>query len=232
MPSESTFGVSPKPAPVARTKPSSSRVRSSRRAVGRASPAAVATSDSDMVRWPASKQARTSRPRASASTKSGPAPRPAMWVTLRSAAEDAVFAAGPLRLVLEVGVLVGVLEDRLLGLRHLGEHPRLPDLLAALLLQVVDRVLDLGPHRGEVDADQLAGVLHDPAVDDDGVDVRALGLEDDLTDRVEQRERHRRVVVLDQDDVGLLAGLEAAQVAVAADGVRAAPGAPLQDVAS
>jgi hypothetical protein len=35
---------------VDRTKPSSSRVSSSRRAVGRASPAAVATSDNDMVR--------------------------------------------------------------------------------------------------------------------------------------------------------------------------------------
>src|SRR4051812_18344218 len=170
MPRVSTFGVSSNPAPVARTKPSSSRVSSSRRAVGRASPAAVATSESDMFRWPASKQARTSRPRASASTKSGPAPRPAIGDlsdrprpgsrpepakggedgVLSSAAEDAFFAAGPLRLVLEVAVLIGVVEDRGLGGGHLGEHPGLPHLFAALLLQVVDRVLDLRAHRREV----------------------------------------------------------------------------------
>jgi hypothetical protein len=61
-----------------RTNPSSSSVSSSRRAVGRARPAAVATSDKDMVRWSASKPASTSSPRASDSTKSGPAPRPAI----------------------------------------------------------------------------------------------------------------------------------------------------------
>src|SRR3954452_4506658 len=183
MPSESTFGVSTKPAPVARTKPSSSRVSSSRRAVGRASPAAVATSDSDMVRWPASKQARTSRPRASASTKSGPAPRPAIDVPLsglRSAAEDALFAAGPLRLVLEIAVLVRVVQDRGLGGGHLGEHPGLPDLLAARAAQVVDRVLDLRAHRREVDADQLPVGLHDLPVHDDGVHVGAARLEGDV----------------------------------------------------
>src|SRR3954452_14832446 len=163
IPSVSTFGVRSYPAPVARTKPSSSSVSSSRRAVGRARPAAVATSVSDIVRWPASKQARTSRPRASASTKSGPAPRPAMGTSLvgpvpvppracagwggrgpRSAAEDAVLAARALRLVLEVAVLVGVVEDRGLGLGHLGEHPGLPRLLADLGAQVVQGVLQLG----------------------------------------------------------------------------------------
>src|SRR3954469_16973092 len=208
MPSVSTVGGSPKPAPVARTKPSSSRVSSSRRAVGRASPAAVATSDSDIVRWPASKQVRTSRPRASASTKSGPAPRPAIGDlsgrprpgsrpesakggeggVLSSAAEDALFAAGPLRLVDEVAVLVRVVEDRRLGGRHLGEHPGLPDLVAALLLQVVDRVLDLRAHRREVDADELPVVLHDPAVHDDGVHVAALRLERHVPVGVEHRE--------------------------------------------
>src|SRR5215207_124918 len=90
-------------------------------------------------------------------TKSGPAPRPAMPPPpgMPLPAEHPLLAARPLRLVLEVGVLVRVVEDRGLGLRLLREHPRLPDLLAALLLQVVDRVFDLRPHRREVDADQL-----------------------------------------------------------------------------
>src|SRR3954447_21768784 len=60
MPRVSTFGVSWNAPPEDRTKPSSSRVSSNRRAVGRASPAAVATSVRDMLRWSASKQARTS----------------------------------------------------------------------------------------------------------------------------------------------------------------------------
>src|SRR5215218_3932630 len=146
MPRLSTRGVSWNAPPELRTKPSSSRVSSSRRAVGRASPAAPATSDRVIAGRSAPKQASTSRPRASASTKSGPAPRPAISCPPRgppSAAEDALLAAGPLRLVLEVGVLVRVVQHRSLGGRHLGEHPGLPDLVAALLLQVVDRVLDL-----------------------------------------------------------------------------------------
>jgi hypothetical protein len=77
MPSVSTWGVSSNVAPVERTKPSSSSVSSSRRAVGRASPAAVATSVSVIVRWSASKHASTSSPRARDSTNSGPAPLPA-----------------------------------------------------------------------------------------------------------------------------------------------------------
>src|SRR4051812_4421750 len=141
MPSVSTFGVSENAPPQDRTKPSSSRVSRSRRAVGRASPAAPATSDSDISRCPASKQARTSRPRASASTKSGPLPRPAMCssCSFPLAAEHPLLAAGPLRLVHVVGVLVRVVEDGGLGLRHLGEHALLPGLLAAHALQVLDR---------------------------------------------------------------------------------------------
>src|SRR5215218_3251830 len=157
MPSVSTFGVSSNPAPVARTKPSSSRVSSSRRAVGRASPAAVATSDSDIVRWSTSKQARTSRPRASASTKSGPAPRPAIDGVLSprrerrsralsppkacetadpagqsggSAADYPLLTAGALGLVLVLAVPVRVVQDLRLGARHVGEHALLPGLLA------------------------------------------------------------------------------------------------------
>src|SRR3712207_2906619 len=220
MPSRSTWGVSSNPAAADRTNPSSSSVSSSRRAVGRASPAAAATSVRDMVRWSASKHARTSSPRASASTKSGPAPRPAMRPLLPapagspapsrgspravrgtgsfhewrgaggplSPAEDALLAAGPLRLVLEVGVPVRVLQDLLLGVGHLGEHPGLPGLLAELAAQVVDGVLDLAADRGEVDADQLPAVLHDPAVDDHRVHVSPLGLEGDVAERVEQWE--------------------------------------------
>src|SRR4051812_37578590 len=211
--------------PDERTKPSSSSVSSSRRAVGRASPAAVATSVSDLLRWSASKHVRTSSPRASASTKSGPDPRPAMRLP-PSAAEDAVLAAGALSLVHVVAVLVRVVEDRGLRLGHLREHALLPDLLAAGALEVVDRRLDLRPHGRQVDPDQLAVVLHDPAVDEHGVHVGPLGLEGDVPERVEQREGDGGGVVLDQDDVGLLARLQAAEV-IAAEGVRAAPGGPL-----
>src|SRR3954464_3965460 len=180
MPSVNTLGVSWNAPAELRTKPSSSSVSSSRRAVGRARPAAAATSDRVIAgRW-ASKQASTSSPRASASTKSGPAPRPAIDrrpPRPRLTAEHALLATGALRLVLEVGVLVRIVQDGRLGGRHLGEHPGLPDLLAALLLQVVDGVLDLGAHRREVDADQFPFELHHPAVDDDGVHVTALRLE-------------------------------------------------------
>src|SRR5215218_2190471 len=107
-----------------------------------------------MVRCAGPKAASTSRPRASASTKSGPVPRPATWVpSYASATQHALLAAGALPLVDVVGVLVGVVEDRGLGFGHLGEHALLPDLLAAGALQVLDRRLDLLPHRREVDAD-------------------------------------------------------------------------------
>jgi len=50
IPRVRTFGVSWKAPSLVRTKPSSSRVSRRRRAVGRARPAAVATSLRDMVR--------------------------------------------------------------------------------------------------------------------------------------------------------------------------------------
>src|SRR3954463_12682059 len=231
MPRVSTFGVSWNAPPEDRTKPSSSRVRSNRRAVGRASPAAVATSVRDMLRLSASKQARTSSPRASASTKSGPVPRPAMLSSrgLLSAAEDPLLATGALRLVLVLGVLVRVLQDLGLGVRPLGEHALLPGLLTELGSQVLDRRVDLPAYGSQVDADQLAVVLHHPSVDHDGVHVATLGLERDVPVRVEQREGHGGVVVPDQDDVGLLARLEAAEV-VAAEGLRPASRGAFDDV--
>src|SRR5919107_4990263 len=169
MPRVSTFGVSWNSPPELRTNPSSSRVSSSRRAVGRASPAAVATSLSDIAGRSASKQATTSRPRASASTKSGPAPRPAMVSSRPSSAEDPVLAAGVRALGLVVGVLVRIVQD--LGGRQVGVHALLPCLLAQLAAQVLDGVLDLAAHRSQVDADQLPVGLHHPAVHDDGVHV-------------------------------------------------------------
>src|SRR5918993_5449643 len=234
MPRSSTFGVRVKAPPADRTYPSSSSVSSSRRAVGRARPAAAATSVSDMAGWSASKQVRTSSPRARASTKSGPVPRPAMPTSVRppgppSAAEDALLAAGALGLVLVVGVLVRVLQDGRLGLGPFREHALLPDVVAAGALEVLDGRLDLAAHRRQVDADQLPVVLHHPAVDQHRVDVAALGLERDVPERVEQRERHRGGVVLDQDDVGLLAGLQAAEVGPA-EGGGAAAGAPVDDL--
>ncbi len=78
MPRLITFGVSSKTPSPDLTKPSSSRVSSSRRAVGLASPAALATSVSDIARRPEPNAARISSPRASASTNSGPLPRPAI----------------------------------------------------------------------------------------------------------------------------------------------------------
>src|ERR1700730_15240834 len=119
-----TFGVSSKVPPEDRTKPSSSRVSSRRRAVGRYRPDAAATSLSDMLRWSAPNEARMSSPRASASTKSGPLPRPAMpGLTLAEhAAARAVRRGG-----LVLGVLVRVVQD--LGSGQVRVHPGRPDLL-------------------------------------------------------------------------------------------------------
>ncbi len=92
---------------------------------------------------------------------------------------------------------------------------------------MIDGTLHLLVGPGEVDAPVL--VLHHPAVDQNGVHVPAPGLERHVAERVEQRERHRRVLVLDEDDVGLLADLQAAEVVVAAECARPAPGGPLDD---
>src|SRR3982751_14072 len=79
--------------PDERTKPSSSSVSSSRRAVGRASPAAVATSVSDLLRWAASKHVRTSPPRARAAAEAGPDAPPGKPPP-PSAGRDPVLPAG------------------------------------------------------------------------------------------------------------------------------------------
>src|SRR5690349_12325517 len=166
MPRLITFGVSPKVPPEDRTKPSSSRVSSRRRAVGRASPAAAATSLSDMPRWSAPNAARMSSPRASASTKSGPWPRPAM-PPLFLAEQAAARAVRGLRLVL--GVLVRVVEH--LGRRQVWVHAGRPGLLAELGPQVADGGLDRAADRAEVGPDQPVLVLDHAPVHQHGVHV-------------------------------------------------------------
>lgn len=116
-----TLGVTSKLPATTRTKPNSSSVSMSRRAFGRASPAAAAASQSDMLQWWASKQARTSRPRASASTKSGPAPRPAIRLVHpvarvrarsqrpRSFSRTRLAEHGAAHAVRRLGLVVGVL---------------------------------------------------------------------------------------------------------------------------
>ena len=81
----------------------------------------------------------------------------------------------------------------------------------------------------QVDPDQPVLVLDHPAVDDHRVHVAPLGLERHVPVRVEQREGDRRVVVLDQDQVGLLARLQAAEV-VPLERLRPAAGGPVDDV--
>src|SRR5215470_480954 len=160
MPRFSTFGVSSKVPSRDRTKPSSVRVSSRRRAVGRARPAASATSVSDMLRCSAPNAARMSSPRASASTKSGPWPRPAMaWLFL--AEQAAARAVRGLGLVL--GVLVRVVEH--LGGRQVRVHAGRPGLLAEFGAQVADGVLDGAADRGQVGPDQPVLVLDDAPVD-------------------------------------------------------------------
>src|SRR6476620_7088728 len=180
VPRPITFGVSSNPPPTERTYPISCRVSSSRRAVGRASPVAVATSVSDIRRWPASKLDKMSSPRAKASTKSGPSPRPA--TDLRSAFSNRAGLAehrtpgtvGGRGLV--IGVLVRVVEHLAAVLRQLRVHPLQPDLLAHAGPQVVDGGVDLGPHAVGVIPDELVVRLHHLAVDEHGVHVAALGL--------------------------------------------------------
>src|SRR5262249_35752209 len=70
------------PPPWGRTYPSSARVSRIRRAVGLASPVAVATSVNDITGCRGWKAVMTSRPRASASMKSGPVPSRGMVAPL------------------------------------------------------------------------------------------------------------------------------------------------------
>ena len=99
-------------------------------------------------------------------------------------------------------------------LRNVRVHALLPGGLAEGGTKVVDRVLDLPANRGKVDADQAVLALHDPAVHEHGVHVAALSLEHHVAVRVEQRERHGAMVVLEEHQVGFLADLDAAEVAV------------------
>src|SRR6185436_6159123 len=108
-----------------------------RRTVGRASPVWPAISLSVIAGVPGRKERRTSRPRASASMKSGPAPLP-LSVICRTL----------------LGVLVGVVQHA--GLGDLRVHAPPPGLLAHRLAQVIDGRGDLGAGRGEVGVDQFA----------------------------------------------------------------------------
>src|SRR5208283_1784754 len=143
-----------------------------------------------MLRWSAPNEARMSSPRASASTKSGPRPRPAMpGLTLAEhAAARAVGGIG-----LELGVLVRVVQYLAGG--QVRVHPGRPGLLPERGPQIVDGGLGGPPHRAEVGPDQPVLVLDDLAVHQDRMHVTALRLEGDVAVRVHQRERDRRAVV-------------------------------------
>src|SRR5262245_1995009 len=128
-------------------------------------------------------------------------------------------------LVLGVGVGVGVLLDP--GLRDLRVHALVPGVGAQLALEVVDRLLDHLPGLAEIHVHQAVVVLDHPAVHDNRVHVAPPRLEDDVAVRMEQREHHRRGVVLDQHDVRLLARLQAPGQRVHAQGLGPAPGGPV-----
>src|SRR4051794_12821670 len=184
IPSVSTFGVSVKVPSTDRTKPSSSSVRSSRRAVGRARPTAVATSDNVIEGCSASKQASTSSPRAKDSTKSGPEPRPAISLSSDSSGPVRLSEDRPARAVgsfgLVLGVLVRVVQHLVVG-GQVGVHPVVPLLLAEVVLQVLDGCLERTAHRRQVDADQLVLMLDHSAIHDHRVDVTSLRLEGHVT---------------------------------------------------
>src|SRR5436190_19215758 len=127
-----------------------------------------------------------------------------------------------------LGVLVGILED--LPLWDVRVHTGGPGVVAERAGGVLDGLLDRLAGPAEIDADELALVLHDAAVDEDGVDVGALRLEGDVAVGVQHREHDRRVVVLDEHDVGLLARLEAADQRVEAERLAAAAGRPVDDL--
>src|SRR5918998_5298915 len=136
IPRPSTFGVSVKVLSLTRTYPSSASVSSRRRAVGRARPAATATSLRVIVGRSAPKQDSTSSPRARASTKSGPVPRPAISGRRRFSEDRLPLLPGRRRA--ELGVGVRVVEHLVIG-RQLRVHPSLPDVLVHVGAQVVHR---------------------------------------------------------------------------------------------
>src|SRR6478672_7404075 len=103
-----------------------------------------------------------SSPRASASTKSGPSPRPATSESLRSRAgfaehrtPGAVRGGG-----LVIGVLVRIVEHLTAVLRQLRVHPLQPDVLAHAGPQVVHGGVDLGTDRSRVVTDEMVLGLH------------------------------------------------------------------------
>ena len=83
--------------------------------------------------------------------------------------------------------------------------------------------------RGLVDAGEPAGLHDDLAVDDDGIDTAAAFAVHELAHRhVERHEPHARKPV--KDDVCLVAGSEAAELAVPAERARAADGCGVPDL--
>ena len=120
--------------------------------------------------------------------------------------------------------------SRICACGDLGVHPALPDVVAELALRELDGLLDRPAGRAEVDADEPALVLDHAPVDEHGVHVRALRLEGDVAVGVQDREHDRRVLVLDEHDVGLLALLEAADLPVLAQRLAAAAGRPVDDL--
>ncbi len=78
-----------------------------------------------------------------------------------------------------IGVGVWVVEN--LGFGDFRVHARAPGLLADFGAQIVDRRLRRTTSAGQVDADQAVVAFHDPAVDQDRVDIGPLGVQDIAT---------------------------------------------------
>ncbi len=86
------------------------------------------------------------------------------------------------------------------------------------------------PRRRDVEIDAGAVVLEDAAVDDDGVHIGGACLVHHVGVGVEDRRHGRRLVVLDQQQVGLLARGDRADGALHAERLRAAHGRHPDDV--
>src|SRR5580700_4633228 len=156
-----------------------------------------------------------SRPRPVAASWSSSSTRERSGGTVTS---DAAFPLRRARVPLGIGV--GVIQHS--GLRDLRVHSFGPGVWSELTLQVTDGLTDDLAGLGEAGSSEAMVVLDHPAVDHDRVHIAPLRLEGDVPVGVQQREHDRGIVVLDEDDVSLLARLECPDDRVEAQRLRAA----------
>src|ERR1051326_3443069 len=129
---------------------------------------------------------------------------------------------------LPIGVGIGVLDHFDHSLFWV--HAFVPGLLAHLRSRVVNGLADGLPCPGEVNAEETVVVLHDPAIDHYRMHVSAPGLIHDVTVGVEQREHYRRVVILNQNEIGLFAWCDTTDEAVHTQRLSAAKRCPGYDL--